>query len=181
MREAWDLRRAALNADPAARPALLEHAARKLKAAARDCRDQGHDADYAQAIHLLANVETDRGDTDRALSLWEESVGLLRRCDEPLQLAHKVRHLGDAHRRAGNLDQASQCLAEALELYRTHDAPGSLDFANAVSRMAELEGASGRTAEALALWQETRDLYAAAGISAGVEQAEEQIQALEAR
>ena len=126
-------------------------------------------------MHLLANVELDMGHAGRAQSQWEEAIRILRGTDDSLQLAHKVRHLWDLHRHCGRLDDAEACYSEALTLYREHDAPGSLDFANAVSRMADLEERRGNSAQALALWRETRNRYAAVDLAPGVEQAERHI------
>ena len=64
---------------------------------------------------------------------------------------------------------------EALALYREHDGPGSLDFANAASRMAALRESLGAREEALGLWRETRDLYASVDLAAGVREAERHI------
>ena len=116
------------------------------------------------------------GHEDRARSLWEEAVGILRETEDVLQLAHKVRHLGDLHRRCGRLGEAEDCYSEALALYRAHDGPGSIDFANATSRMADLKEHGGESA--LELWRESRDLFAAVELEAGVEEAERHIQRL---
>lgn len=178
MQTAWALRRASLEAGPAEQRAGLTEAKQQLTIAVSRCRDQGPSVEYAQAIHLLANVELDLGHEEQARSLWEEAVGVLRGEDDVLQLAHKVRHLGDLHRHCGRLDEAEACLAEALGLYREHDSPGSLDYANAASRMADLRERQGKRIEALQLWRETRDLYAAVDLAAGVEQAEKHIERL---
>lgn len=144
-------------------------------------RDEGPRVSYAHALHLRAHVEMDLGDEHQALSLWEEAVGVLRQTDEVLQLAHKVRHLGDLHRYCERLEQAEVHYSEALALYRQHDGPGSLDLANAVSRMADLKERVGDRVQALALWRETRELYAAVDLSAGVEAAERHIAGLTAQ
>ncbi len=178
MRKAWAVRRASLNADPAEMKVGLARARRYLTTAVSMCRDQSPLTDYAQAIHLLAHVELDLGDEDRALTLWKEAVSVLRGTDEFLQLAHKVRHLGDLHRHCRRLEDAESCYAEALAIYREHDAPGSLDFANAASRMADLKEQRGERIEALDLWRETRDLYSAVELSQGVEEADRHIKRL---
>ena len=178
MRSAWAIRRASLEAAPAEQKAGLTQAKQHLSTAATLGRDHGLQVDYAQAVHLLANVELDLGHKDEAKSLWEEAIEILRRVDNPLQLAHKVRHLGDLHRHCGRLALAESCYAEALALYREHDAPGSLDFANAVSRMADLKERQGRRKEALHLWRETRELYDAVDLAPGVKMAERHIDRL---
>lgn len=180
MRTAWAARRASLTAGPEEQRAGLRQAKQDLTTAVSMCRDQGTPVDLAQAVHLLANVELDLGHEDRARALWEEAIGILRETEDVLQLAHKVRHLGDLHRHCGRLEDAESCYTEALALYRAHDAPGSLDFANAASRMADLKERQGDRQEAIALWRETRDLYAAVDLAAGVTEAEEHIARLTA-
>ena len=102
-------------------------------------------------------------------------VSILRETDAVLQLAHKVRHLGDLHRHCDRLDDAESCYSEALALYREHDGSGSLDYANAVRRMAILKERRGDSVQALALWREARDLYAAVDVASGIEEAERHI------
>ena len=77
----------------------------------------------------------------------------------------QVRYLGDLHRHSGRLGDA-------------HDGEGSLDFANAVRRMAKLKELQDDPAQALALWHETRDSYAAVGMTPGVEEADDSIERL---
>jgi len=178
MQSAWATRRSSFDAPPEEKLAALNQAKQDLVTAAAMCREEGASVSYAQAIHMLANVELDLGHEDRALSLWEESVEVLRTTDDVLQLAHKVRHLGDLHRHCGRLEQAESCYAEAVAIYREHDGPGSLDFANAVSRMADFKEQQGEDVEALGLWRETRDLYAAVDLPQGVEEAERHIEKL---
>lgn len=179
MQSAWATRRAALDAPGPERRRLFTEAKNALTRALALCREDGSPLPLAQALHLLANLEVDLGQRDAALGLWEEAVGVLRGTDDSLQLAHKVRHLGDLHRSCGRLDEAHGCYTEALGLYRQHAGPKSLDFANAVCRMAELTEQRGSAKEALELWRETRELYAAVDITAGVEQAKQQIERLE--
>lgn len=175
MQDAWSLRREALEANPVRRHELLEQARAELQRAAEICRDQGACVDYAQAIHMTAKIELDQDHVERARELWERAIGILRKTDDALQLAHKVRHLGDLHERCGRSTDAEGCYAEALALYHEHDGAGSIDYANAVRRMAGLKERSGDPGEALALWRETRELYDAVDLAPGVEEAERRI------
>jgi tetratricopeptide (TPR) repeat protein len=96
------------------------------------------------------------------------AVAHLRRGDEPLKLAHAVRHLGDAYHRKGQSADAAPCYAEALAIYRTHPQARPLDLANAIRSSAVLESDEGRAESAQRLWQEAYDLYVACGVQAGV-------------
>ena len=91
-----------------------------------------------------------------------------------MQVAHSVRHLGDVYRHA----RRTPSVATTKRLPRGEDSPPTLDFANAVRPMAILQADLGRRAEALTLWREARDLYAAVGIADGVEEAERWLERL---
>ncbi len=175
MQSAWATRRSSFKADPEKKRTLMAKAKDDLQAAVGLCRDKGTPTELAQALHLLANVEHDSRNDHQAQSLWEEAVAILRETDDVLQLAHKVRHLGDLHRHCGRLDEARECYDEAVALYRAHDKPGSLDFANAIRRLAILRELLGDKDSALALWKETRELYLAADIASGVDESEQNI------
>jgi tetratricopeptide (TPR) repeat protein len=91
-----------------------------------------------------------------------------RQVDDPLKLAHAVRHLGDAYRRAGKAALAEPCYLEALSIYRDREDSPPLDLANAVRGFAVLKQETGALAEAEELWREAHDLYLAVEVLAGV-------------
>ena len=181
MRSAWTKRRKSFDASASERESALADAREELTTAVALLGEGGSPVSFAHALHLLANVEVDLGHEDRAMSLWKESIDVLRGTDDVLQLAHKIRHLGDLHFRNGRLDEAEAQYDEALAIYREHDVPGSLDFANAVARVAALQEDRGDKRRALSLWTETRDLYAAVDLAAGVEVAEGHVRRLAAK
>ncbi len=146
----------------------LTEAREKLTEAASLCRQAGDQDRLVLALGKLGHVETDSGNEDAAIKVYEEGVALCREKDDGLALAHKIRHLGDIHRRAGRLDEAERCYDEALALYRNHSGPPTLDFANAVRPMAILQEEMGKDEEAKPLWREARDLYAAVDAPVGV-------------
>ena len=96
------------------------------------------------------------------------AVASLRKVDDPLRLAHTVRHLGDAYYYAGRWSLAEPCYLEALSIYRTHDNIKPLDLANAIRSFAVLKDEVGATEESEALWQEAHDLYVTLDVSAGI-------------
>ena len=59
----------------------------------------------------------------------------------------------------GQATLAEQYFLESLTLYRQHEHGPSLDFANAIRRLAILREDSGEIDEAIKLWQETHDRY----------------------
>ena len=96
------------------------------------------------------------------------AVAKARRGDDPLRLAHAVRHLGDAYYYAKQSAQADACYVEALSIYRGHEHPRPLDLANAIRSFAVLKDQIGETEKAQPLWQEAHDLYLAVNVPAGV-------------
>jgi len=107
---------------------------------------------------------------------YEEAVVLLRTADQPLVLAHAIRHLGDVYLEQGRPDMAEPCYHEALGLYRSNTDESSLDLANAVRSLAVL-----RWEQARMLWEEVRALYAGLSIEAGVRESSARVAALSMR
>ena len=77
MNSAWTARRDSFDAPPERRAELEQQARRQLRKAVAICRESGAKPDLAQALHLLANVEVDRGETDAARVL-RRAAGRLR-------------------------------------------------------------------------------------------------------
>jgi tetratricopeptide (TPR) repeat protein len=117
-----------------------------------------------------------RRDGAMARLCYEEAVVLFREVNEPLVLAHTIRHLGDVYLEQGRPDLAEPCYQEALGLYRTHEAGSSLDLANALRSLAVL-----RWEQTRALWEEVLDLYTSLSIEAGIKESTARVAALSAR
>lgn len=114
-----------------------------------------------------------RRDGATARKCYEESVAILRQLEEPLFLAHTVRHLGDVYHEQGRSDLAENCYLEALSLYRKHQDRSPLDLANAIRSLAVL-----RWEQSRALWEEARDLYTTIDIEAGIKESTARIAAI---
>jgi tetratricopeptide (TPR) repeat protein len=106
------------------------------------------------------------------------AVAFVRIRNDPLVLAHRVRHLGDAYRRLGRATLAEPCYVEALSIYRQHKQANPLDLANAVRGFAVLKQEMGAVTEARRLWQEAHDLYVTAAVPAGVAESAARLAAL---
>ena len=91
-----------------------------------------------------------------------------RRGDDPLRLAHRMRHLGDAYQYAGRAALAEPCYVEALSIYLGNEHTRPLDLANALRSFAVLKHEVGASEQAQDLWQEAHDLYLPVNATAGV-------------
>src|SRR5256712_6124563 len=96
------------------------------------------------------------------------AVASARRGDDPLKLAHRVRHLGDAYYYAGRWTLAEPCYLEALSIYRRHERTRPLDLANAIRSFAVLKDEDGAPEQSQSLWQGAHDLYVGLNVSAGI-------------
>jgi steroid delta-isomerase-like uncharacterized protein len=134
--------------------------------------------DAARALRDEGELERRRPGGGAARERYEEAVAALRELDEPLVLAHTIRHLGDVHHDAGRTVPAAACYREALDLYRGHDGADPLDLANAVRSMAVLKDEAGELEPARQLWEEARVLYVAGQVAPGVEECASRMAAL---
>src|SRR5262245_58659770 len=96
------------------------------------------------------------------------AVASARKVDDPLILAHAVRHLGDAYYYASRTREAEACYVEALSIYRGHTQTQPLDLANSIRSFAVLKDEVGARKESQTLWREAYDLYVALNVPAGV-------------
>jgi tetratricopeptide (TPR) repeat protein len=119
-----------------------------------------------RALGLRALAETKRRDHGDAAGIapYEEAIALMRELDQPLLLAHTVRHLGDILRHTGDLGRSRRCYDEALALYLASNERPSLDYANALRGAALLQEQRGESAAAADLWAEARPLYDSCGV-----------------
>lgn len=143
-------------------------------------RKTGGRGELARALRDLGELER-RSDADAAREHYEEAVAIFREVDDPLRLAHTVRHLGDVHYEAGRAALAEPCFHEALSIYRGHPKTDPLDLANAIRSLAVLKGESEETGEAKSLWQEARDLYVTVGVEPGIAECDARIARLARR
>lgn len=129
----------------------------------------------ARALQGLGQAERDLENREAARQNYEEAVTILRSLNDPLPLAHAVRHVGDILVNEDRLESAAPWYEEALTIYRGDETRHPLDFANAIRGYALLQERRGNPAEALALWREARELYAAVDVQAGVEESERRV------
>ena len=131
---------------------------------------RGTDGGSELASHLRDLAELERWQSDHAASIsaYEEAVAVLRELDEPLQLGHTLRHLGQVCQESGHILQAEACCAEALALYREFGAGEPLQIANSVRYLAVAKDEAGKAEVAAELWREALDRYESLQLHAGV-------------
>jgi tetratricopeptide (TPR) repeat protein len=142
------------------------------------CRQAGNSTLLAQAYTRLGAIERDLGNLRPALEHYEQAVEILCTLDQPLNLAHTVRHVGDIALELNELTRAQNCYEDALAIYTHHPKADTLDLANAFRGYALLKTAQGKTEEALELWRKTLALYKIVGVGAGIAECNRRIATL---
>lgn len=172
---AWRARWKAMQSpatDEATRSAVLARVEADLVRACEICEQAGARKELSIALGKLGHVVLDRDDPDRARTLFAESVVVARELDDPLRLAHAVRHLGQVNHRLGRLESAARCYEEAVDLYDQAGTAHALDHANAIRPMAMLKEELGDVEGARRLWRTAAKLYRSAGVEEGVRECE---------
>ena len=179
--KAWRSRWEALQAPPADEATLGVLMAGIEADLVRACdilRQAGARKELSVALGKLGHVALDLDHPDKARTLFEDSVAVAREADDPLRLAHAVRHLGQVNQRLGRLDSAGRCYEEALDLYDRDGTAHPLDHANALRPMALLREELGDPEGARLLWRRAAKLYRAAGVDEGVRECETHLSSL---
>jgi tetratricopeptide (TPR) repeat protein len=135
------------------------------------CRESRQVEDYRDALMGLAQVDRDEGKFATALVLYRQAALAAIAAGDVLGRAHSLRHCGDVQLELGEHANARRDCVEALTLYQSQAGTDDLDLANAFRSVALTYDALGRPAESGAAWREARELYARAGVEAGVSEA----------
>ena len=179
--KAWRARREALQSPPtdeATLGAVLARVEADLVRACEICEQAGAKKELSVALGKLGHVALDLDHPNKARTLFEESVAAAREADDPLRLAHAVRHLGQANQRLRRLESAARCYEEALDLYDQAGTAHPLDHANTLRPMAALSEELGDVEGARLLWRRAAKLYRAAGVEEGARECEAQLSSL---
>ena len=145
--------------------------------ALRLCKGEDYDV-LGRIFHIYMQFESDHDDPSKALDLCRKSLLYYKKGGNPHKIAHSTRHMADLETTLGEEESAERHYREAIRIYR--DAPDSSkgQLANALRGFAILLEKRGKIGEAIATWKETRTLYAALNLEAGVEEATSKIRAL---
>lgn len=129
--------------------------------------------ELAAELRRQAQTAWNEGRLEEARKLYEQAAERYRSLDDPLALAHTIRHVADVYRQQGQRESAERCYDEALAIYRAHSESPPLDLANAIRGLALIRNQA-------PLWREARDLYAEVGVEAGVEECSRKLGTLNA-
>lgn len=123
-----------------------------------------------EAFLAEARQAREEGRTSDSRDGYARAAALSRESHQPLLQAHALRHLSDIDREGGHPSEALAHAEQAASVYRSKGAP--LDLANALRLKALALVDLRRRDQALAVWTEARDLYAAEGVAPGVAECE---------
>lgn len=133
--------------------------------------------DAIQTHLTTAREALAEGRTLEARNSYARAAALSRESGAPLLQAHALRHLSDLDRDADHLEQALAHAEQAAALYRSNGQGTTPDMANALRLKALALDALRRPAAARTAWGAARELYAAAGVAAGVAECERRLEA----
>lgn len=123
-----------------------------------------------EALLAEARGAREQGRASASRDAFARAAALSRETGLPLLQAHALRHLSDIDREAGRTSEALGHAEQAASVYRSKGPP--LDLANALRLKALALDDLRRPDQAAAVWAEARDLYANAGVAAGVAECE---------
>lgn len=152
-----------------------QDALRAFESAAAIARKVGAKEELIIALKGQAQIERDLNQLERAKALYQQAVNSCRKHDDPLLLAHTLRHLADILSDLNAHSEAEPVYREALAFYRANLKTGVLDLANCLRPLALLLEATGKVAEAKETWIETRVLYNALNLRDAVAECEKHL------
>ena len=159
------------------REGQYEEARQLLKEAHQMCDSDNHRA-LGRIFHIYAQFESDHNNDREALDYSAESVRHYQKSGDKNKLAHATRHYADILRRLDKKSDAELHYRQAIQLYRSDPDTSKADLANALRGFALLLEARRKNTEAIDIWKETKSHYQAIHLTAGVEEAEQRLNAL---
>lgn len=153
-------------------------AAKSLVTQARDLCAADDYASLGRIHHLYMQFESDHDKLEPAIEYCRQALAYYEKSGIPAKVAHSMRHLADLQTALGMGEEAVQHYREAIAIYRAQADTNPGTLANALRGYGLALELVGEKEEAKAVWLETRDLYAACGLEAGVDEALQHIESL---
>ncbi len=152
--------------------------ARSLLVQAHEACDEYDFENLGRVFHIYMQFEADHENFEKAMEFSAQSVAYYERSANRDKIAHARRHLADLQYHLKKWNQAEESYRQVIELYRSHSQTSDGDLANALRGFALLLKERGAIEEAKRVWQETKELYQALGIQAGVDEANQNLASL---
>ena len=161
LEEAWNQRRVG-NYEKARE--LVERAKERTK-----------DDDYnslGRIFHVYAQFHSDKNDLPKALEMYEQSLEFYRKADNRDKIAHSTRHIADNQRELGQDENSERNYRLAVGIYKSNTRTFAGDLANALRGFAIVLESRNKIPEAIAAWEETKDLYRECDLQMGQDEAQ---------
>lgn len=153
-------------------------AAKSLIAQAEEICASDDYASLGRIYHIYMQFEADHDRHEQALPFSKQSIAFYEKAQMPNKLAHAIRHLADLHQILGRSETSEIHYRKALSIYRSDPGTAEGNLANALRGFGLLLEKIGKDTEAISIWQETKALYLACGLKAGVEEAQQHLNEL---
>lgn len=139
------------------------------------------DDDYnslGRIFHVYAQFQSDHDDLHRALELYKRSLEFYRKANNPDKIAHSTRHIADNQRELGKDADSERNYREAVSIYKSTTQTYAGNLANALRGLALILESRSKIPEAIAAWEETKDLYRQCNLQDGVDEAQRNLDSL---
>jgi len=117
----------------------------------------------ALMLKIIAQVHHDNNELDLALKTYKKIEPIYIDLKMQPQQMHALRHIGNLFLELGKAECAEKCLVQVVENYEEHETP-QLEKANAYYAYAMSLKKRGKTDEASAYEEKSKDIYNAYGI-----------------
>ncbi len=158
--KAWEMRRVG----------NYDDARHLVKEAQRLCNDYDYNS-LGRIFHIKMQFESDHRRLSKALEMCKKSLINYKKSNNLNKIAHSTRHLADLERHLGKEDNSENNYRVAIDIYKNNPNTSNGDLANALRGFGLLLEKRRKIKEAIAVWKETKDLYQACNLQAGVDEA----------
>lgn len=129
--------------------------------------------------HIYMQFEYDHDNFSKALEFCQQSQEFYIKANNSDKIAHSTRHMADLQQELGNNTDSESNYRKAIGIYRANSQTNPGDLANALRRFALVLEKLGKIGEAKTAWQETKKLYQTCNLQAGVDEADQKLEALQ--
>ena len=130
-------------------------------------------------FHLYMQFESDQNDPIKALELCKQSLSYYKKSEDLQKIAHSTRHVADLERHLGHNSESECNYREAIDIYKSNPDTSKIDLANALRGFGLLLEKCKKVEEAITVWKETKELYQACNLQAGINEANQKLLSLE--